>query len=107
MLVPKETSYLRSATNHATQEDVRRELGEPRTVSTSQEGKSLWLYEVYELEPGSQSSWSTAGSWCDEYRLLFDQAGALRSWTHHSYFHGGEVMPASCNTSLGVEKPAL
>jgi hypothetical protein len=31
----------------------------------------------------------------------------LREWTHKSYVHGGELMPVSCNSTVGVEKPAL
>lgn len=107
LFVPKETAYLRSALDRATGDEVRQHLGEPRSTKNTQNGEAQWLYEIRELEPGSQSSWSAAGSWCDEYRLTFDQQGILRHWTHHSYFHGGEVMPLSCNTSLGVEKPAL
>jgi hypothetical protein len=107
VFVPEQTRYLNSAVDHATREEVRQHLGEPRTTSPTQTGEMLWLYEIRELEPGSQSSWSTAGSWCDEYRLVFDQAGVLRHWTHHSYFHGGEVMPVSCNSAVGVEKQAL
>jgi hypothetical protein len=107
VFVPKETLYLRSAQDRATQNEVRQQLGEPRSMSTSQTGEVLWLYEVRELEPGSQSSWSAAGSWCDEYRLVFDQGGVLRRWTHQSYFHGGEVMPVSCNSAVGVNRAAL
>jgi hypothetical protein len=107
VFVPKETVYLNSAVDRATRDEVRQQLGEPHSMSSAQTGEALWLYEIRELEPGSQSSWSTAGSWCDEYRLVFDQGGVLRQWTHHSYFHGGEVMPVSCNSAVGVEKQAL
>lgn len=107
VFIPKETLYLRSAVDRDTREEVRQHLGEPRSTSSTQTGDVLWLYEIRELEPGSQSSWSAAGSWCDEYRLVFDQDGVLRQWTHQSYFHGGEPMPASCNSTLGVEKRAL
>ena len=65
------------------------------------------LYEVRDLEPMSQSTWSTEGSWCEEYTLLFDQEGILRDVHHQSFVHGGEVMPVSCNSTTGVEKPAL
>jgi len=107
VLVPKETRYLQSAVDRATVDEVREHLGTPRSVSSTATGDRLWLYEIRELEPGSQSSWSASGSWCDEYRLVFDQSGVLRQWTHTSYFHGGELMPAMCNSTLGVKKPAL
>jgi hypothetical protein len=107
VFIPKETRYLRSAQDRATQEEVRRELGEPRATKVLAGGGAVWLYEVRDIEPMSQSSWSTLGSWCDEYRLTFDAGGVLREWTHKSYVHGGELMPVSCNSTVGVEKPAL
>jgi len=107
LFVPKETRYLQSAQDQATQEEVQQQLGAPKQMTTTPAGESLWLYEVREIEPGAQNSWATAGSWCDEYRLTFDQGGVLRQWTHKSYFHGGELMPVSCNSTLGVQKPAL
>jgi hypothetical protein len=107
LVVPKETSYLRTAADRATQEDVRTHMGVPRTVSALPNGESQWVYEIRDLEPFSQSSWSALGSWCDEYRLTFDRAGILRQWSHASYVHGGELMPVSCNGFVGVQKPAL
>jgi hypothetical protein len=107
VFLPKETVYLKSAVDQATQEEVRQQLGEPHSMTSMETGEALWLYEIRELEPGSQSSWSAAGSWCDQYRLVFDEGGVLRQWTHHSYFHGGEVMPVFCNSAVGVERAAL
>ena len=78
LFTSKETAYLRSAENHATQEEVRTQLGAPRTAAMLPDGESLWVYEIRDLEPMSQSSWSTLGSWCDEYRLTFDRSGILR-----------------------------
>lgn len=105
LIIPKETQYLRMAQGQATQEQVRQNLGAPRATKTSQAGETVWVYEVREVEPGGQNTWVAAGSWCDEYVLTFDKSGVLREWTHKSFFHGGENMPASC--TLGVEKPAL
>ncbi len=107
VIIPKETRYLQSAQGQATQEQVRQNLGTPRVAKTSQAGESIWIYEVREVEPGSQNTWASAGSWCDEYALTFDKGGILREWTHKSFFHAGENMPASCNSVLGVQKPAL
>jgi hypothetical protein len=103
----KETMYLRGATNQATREQVRQHLGKPRSVRATTSGESVWVYEVRDIEPMSQSSWSTLGSWCDEYTLRFDKEGILRDWRHRSFVHGGELMPVSCNSAIGVEKPAL
>jgi hypothetical protein len=103
----KESIYLRTATNQATQEQVRQQLGKPHLVSATRMGEPVWVYEVRDIEPMSQSSWSTLGSWCDEYTLRFDKEGVLRDWKHQSFVHGGELMPLSCNSTRGVEKPAL
>jgi hypothetical protein len=103
----KETMYLRGATNEATQEQVRQHLGTPQLMSMTNTGDPVWIYEVRDIEPMSQSSWSTLGSWCDEYTLRFDKEGILRDWHHQSFVHGGELMPISCNSTRGVEKPAL
>lgn len=107
LVSPKETRYLQSAQDRATQEEVKLQLGTPKLVTTTPAGEALWVYEVREIEPGSQNTWATAGSWCDEYRLTFDRGGVLRQWTHKSYYHGGELMPISCDSVLGVPKPAL
>lgn len=107
LFTPKETLYLQSAQDRATQGDVQQNLGSPRQVSTMPTGESKWVYEVREVEPGAQNSWASAGSWCDEYVLTFDSKNILRNWTHKSFFHGGENMPASCDGRIGVEKPAL
>lgn len=107
LFVPKETRYLQSVQGQATQEQVREHLGAPRSITVSQTGETIWVYEVRELEPGAQNTWAAAGSWCDEYALTFDKNGVLLGWTHKSFFHGGENMPASCNTTLGVQKQAL
>jgi hypothetical protein len=105
LFVPKETLYLKSKQDRATQAEVRQRLGEPREIEHSAAGESQWRYEIYDVEGGSQQSWAAAGSWCDRYVLSFDAQGVLRRWTHTSYLHGGENMPARCDD--GVEKLAL
>lgn len=105
LFIPKETRYLQSAQGQATQAQVKQYLGEPKITKVSQVGETIWVYEIRELEPGGQNSWVAAGSWCDEYALTFDTNGVLQAWTHKSFFHGGENMPASC--TIGVQKPAL
>ena len=96
LLTSKEATYLQSAQHRATQEEVLQQLGRPQRVVKTETGEAVWVYEIRDLEPGSQSTWSTKGSWCDEYVLSFDAAGVLRAWTHQSQFHGGELMPLVC-----------
>ena len=107
LFLAKETRYLREVQGRATQEEVRQQLGTPRSIAALEGGGAVWLYEIREIEPMSQSTWSSFGSWCDEYRLMFDREGILRSWTHESYAHGGELMPDSCSGKTAVQKPAL
>lgn len=98
VFVAKETLYLRSAQNRATQEEVRQQLGKPHQVATSKAGDAIWVYQVYYEDPGPYNQWGTAGTWCDEYVLTFDKGGILRRWTHKSEGHGGEIMPKYCVT---------
>jgi outer membrane protein assembly factor BamE (lipoprotein component of BamABCDE complex) len=98
LFIAKESLYLSSAQNHATQEDVRRELGSPHLVATSHAGDPVWVYQVLQEEPGAQNRWGAPGTWCDEYVLTFDRQGILRHWTHKSEGHGGELMPGYCVT---------
>jgi hypothetical protein len=94
LFVPKEISYLRSAQDRATQDDVKRELGSPSLTGAARAGESVWVYQVREEQSGSRMT--APGLWCDEYVLVFDGRGVLRSWTHESEFHGGERMPTYC-----------
>ena len=107
VVIPKESNYLKSAQDRATRDDVRQRLGTPRSMSATPAGDSVWVYEVRQIEPGSQNTWTTAGSWCDEYVLRFDSQHILRQWSYKSYFHGGELMPISCNSVMGVQKAAF
>ena len=96
LFIPKETLYLKSAADRATQEDVRKNLGQPSLTDSNPAGEAVWVYEVYEQEAGSQQSWAAYGSWCDEYVLTFDKRGVLRQWTHKIERHGGEMSPTFC-----------
>lgn len=98
LLVPHETRYLQTAQGRATQDEVRKELGEPRLKVQTSAGDPVWVYEVRQVEAGSQNSWSSFGSWCDEYVVTFDRQGILRHWAHKSEKHGGERMPTYCVT---------
>jgi hypothetical protein len=96
LFLAKETRYLQSAQDRATQEEVLKWLGTPRLTAATPDGESLWVYQIYEIAPGGQDTWSTRGSWCDEYVLTFDMEHILRHWTHRSQVHGGELMPTYC-----------
>src|SRR5215475_10657631 len=83
--IPKETRYLESAQDRATQEEVRQELGAPTLTLSNDKGEVLWVYHVREQQPGNRIT--APGMWCDEYVLMFDQQAILRQWTHRSEFH--------------------
>lgn len=86
LFLAKETRYLLSATDRATQTEVRQHLGYPVTTTTDRDGKAVWIYQVQEFVRGSNVSYEMSGSWwCDEYILHFDTRGILRNWTHTSW----------------------
>lgn len=90
----KETTYLRSAQDRATQQEVQQQLGPPALAKAEEGGKSIWVYEIRYQQPGNRMTGS--GMWCDEYLLTFDSQSILRQWKGRSYFHGGELMPTYC-----------
>ena len=90
----KEARFLRDAHNRATQGEVQQRLGSPTLANTSPSGQSIWVYQVYDWQPGNRVS--APGTWCDEYMLTFDDHAVLRHWTHKNYFHGGEAFPSYC-----------
>jgi hypothetical protein len=90
----KEAASLTAAQGQASQEEIRRQWGEPTTTRSLEGGQSLWTYEKREQQSGSR--YAAPGMWCNEYALTFDVRGILRHWTHRSYFHGGELMPKKC-----------
>jgi len=85
LFLAKETRYLLSVTDRATQEDVERYLGEPSRITTGQTGKAVWIYSIREFVQGGNNAWTMSGTWwCDEYTLNFDEHGILRHWMHDS-----------------------
>lgn len=90
----KETTYLRSAQDRATQNEVKQQLGPPALTKAEEGGKSRWVYQILYEQPGNRMT--PPGTWCDEYVLTFDSQSILRQWTDRSYFHGGELMPTYC-----------
>ncbi|TAJ07879.1 MAG: hypothetical protein EPO61_12180 [Nitrospirae bacterium] len=94
----KETVYLESAKGQATQEEVRKKMGQPKYQASTLAGEPIWVYQVMWQDPSNQNSWGAPGTWCDEYVLTFDRQGVLRNWTHKSEGHGGELSPTYCVT---------
>jgi hypothetical protein len=99
----KQDLYLKSAQDHATQQEVRQRLGAPALTASTQAGGAVWVYHVVTLEAGAQDAWSASGSWCDEYVLSFDKHGILRGWNHRSERHGGETVPLGPCVSGGFD----
>jgi hypothetical protein len=91
----KETIFLQKAQGHATQDEVKRQLGTPRTMTTSPSGEPIWIYQIWTWQPGDYRV-TAPGMWCEEYRLIFDQHAILSYWTIQSHFHGGESFPDRC-----------
>lgn len=94
ILEAKETTFLRTAEDRATQEEVQQRLGPPSMINESQSGESIWVYQIWDWQPGNR--FTATGAWCDEYLLTFDSQSILRRWTHGSHFHGGEAFPDYC-----------
>jgi hypothetical protein len=85
LFLAKETRYLLSATDRATQEEVRQHLGQPLRVESNKTGEAVWVYHIREFEQGGSSVYDMTGDWwCDDYTLTFDAQGILRHWTHES-----------------------
>lgn len=63
--------YLSESLHHASQDDVKKALGAPRTV-TPAEQTSVWTYQA--------SGERVYGSECTTYMLLFDREQRLQDW---------------------------
>lgn len=105
VFIPKETLYLESAQDQATQEEVRQKLGTPKFTASTAANEPIWVYQIYWQDTTAQNSWGTPGTWCDEYVLTFDRQGILRNWTHKSEGHGGELSPTYC-VKEGFQPPS-
>lgn len=90
----EETTYLRSARDRATQDQVRQALGTSVVTKSGLDGEVIWVYQVYAEQPGNYLT--SPETWCDEYVLTFDEQAVLRHWTHRQNFHGGELEPTYC-----------
>lgn len=91
---PKEATYLRSVQDHANQEEIRQQLGQPHLTKRLEAGGAVWVYQFFEQEYGDRIR--ASGTWCDEYALTFDSHAVLRHWTRQTRRHGGELAPTYC-----------
>jgi len=85
-----ERRFLSHGQGHATQEEVRQRFGPPTLTKTAPSGEPVWVYQSYDWQPGSRVT--APGTWCNEYRLMFDDQRVLR--------RGGRIRPIST-----AEKP--
>ena len=85
LFLAKETRYLLSATDRATQEEVQQYLGQPSQMTIDETGEAVWTYHIREFVQGGNNAWTMARSWwCDDYTLNFDEHGIFRHWMHES-----------------------
>ena len=87
LFLTKESRYLRSAEDHATESEVRQHLGKPADVTLDGTGQSVWQYHTRRrIQQGTNNAWTTIEAWvCDSYRLTFDEHRVLREWSHTSH----------------------
>src|SRR5437867_11846851 len=89
LIVAKESRYLQSAQDRATQEEVKLQLGAPKLTTTTPAGESLWVYEVREIDQGGQTTGASAGPGCGEYRPRCDGRAGLGRGHSKPYFNSG------------------
>ena len=79
---PHQVTYLRSAVDHATQDEVAKQLGAPAQTVALTDGGSVWTYRY----PSGLATVGvgTASSRCEELILTFDQRHMLRKWLQQS-----------------------
>ena len=79
---PHQVTYLQSAVDHATQDDVAKQLGAPALTVALTDGGSVWTYRyptgIADVGVG------TASSRCEDLILTFDQRHVLRKWLQQS-----------------------
>ncbi|HJU06272.1 MAG TPA: hypothetical protein VJ692_14080 [Nitrospiraceae bacterium] len=79
---------------------MKQQLGAPQAMATTPFGEPFWIYQIWNWQPGDYRV-TVPGTWCEEYRLVFDQHAILRHWTTQRRFHGGEAFPDQCLPQIG------
>jgi hypothetical protein len=79
----QEVIYLQKAMClHATQVDIKRELGRPPSTERLPNGETLWRYEIRKNTGGDLNG--PGDTYCKRYTLRFDRQAILREWTQDS-----------------------
>ena len=79
----QEVIYLKKAmTLHATQADIKQELGRPRSTEPLPNGETLWRYKIRNYTGGDLNG--PGDTYCKRYTLRFDRQSILREWTQES-----------------------
>src|SRR5215467_14462521 len=64
LFLSKESRYLSSAKNHATETDVKQHLGEPAQITSDESRNVIWTYETRKyVQEGTNNAWTTIGAW--------------------------------------------
>ncbi len=86
LFLSEESRYLLSAKDRATESDVRKQLGEPARITSSENGQKIVVYQTRRhVQQGTNNAWTTLDVWqCDTYSLKFDDKQILRDWKHAS-----------------------
>lgn len=79
--LPSQWEYLGQANGHATQEEVKERLGDPRQTKTLPDQTQVWTYR-YEVSsfPGRRGD-MRGGAPCIDYVLTFNSKNILTYWT--------------------------
>lgn len=70
--------YFALSKNHATEEEIRAELGSPHSFQILPQGGALWVYKMWNEDSGDLNR--PPHRWCEAYRLVFDPRHVLRGW---------------------------
>jgi hypothetical protein len=85
-----QAQYLKGAANHATMDEVEKQLGRPHSTWELTTGEALWTYQSGVPSGTDWGGMTIVGpGWvigrrsdCTQYVLLFDQQKILRAWMH-------------------------
>ena len=86
LFLSEESRFLMSAKDRASEEDVRKQLGEPAKVMSAEHGQKIIEYHARRhVQQGTNNAWTTLDALqCDTYTLMFDDKKILREWKHAS-----------------------
>jgi len=76
---PYSLGYLDHAVDHATQEDIAKDMGPPPTVRRPGNGSVEWVYYDRGSSVGGYTGYARQ-AYCREFVLIFDKDKILRTW---------------------------